>query len=56
VIGPNNRIKLTLSYPMTMGRNFDEIIRVLDSRARLRVKGLPPRSRQAPVFLLDVSI
>jgi len=31
VIGPDKRIKLTLSYPMTTGRNFDEIIRVLDS-------------------------
>ena len=31
VIGPDKRIKLTVSYPMTTGRNFDEIIRVLDS-------------------------
>ena len=31
VIGPDKKIKLTLSYPMTTGRNFDEIIRVLDS-------------------------
>ena len=31
VIGPDKRIKLTLTYPMTTGRNFDEIIRVLDS-------------------------
>jgi len=31
VIGPDKRIKLTLSYPMTTGRNFDEILRVLDS-------------------------
>jgi thioredoxin-dependent peroxiredoxin len=31
VIGPDKRIKLTMSYPMTTGRNFDEIIRVLDS-------------------------
>jgi alkyl hydroperoxide reductase subunit AhpC len=31
VIGPDKRIKLTLSYPMSTGRNFDEIIRVLDS-------------------------
>lgn len=31
VIGPDKRIKLTLVYPMTTGRNFDEIIRVLDS-------------------------
>ena len=31
VVGPDKRIKLTLAYPMTTGRNFDEIIRVLDS-------------------------
>jgi alkyl hydroperoxide reductase subunit AhpC len=31
VIGPDKRIKLTLSYPMATGRNFAEIIRVLDS-------------------------
>jgi alkyl hydroperoxide reductase subunit AhpC len=31
VIGPDKKIKLMLVYPMTTGRNFDEIIRVLDS-------------------------
>ncbi len=31
VIGPDKRIKLTLAYPMTTGRNFDEIVRALDS-------------------------
>jgi alkyl hydroperoxide reductase subunit AhpC len=31
VIGPDKRIKLMLSYPMSTGRNFDEVIRVLDS-------------------------
>ncbi|ODT56972.1 MAG: peroxidase [Phenylobacterium sp. SCN 69-14] len=31
VIGPDKRIKLMLSYPMSTGRNFDEILRVLDS-------------------------
>ena len=31
VIGPDKKIKLTLTYPMTTGRNFDEILRVIDS-------------------------
>ncbi len=31
VIGPDKKIKLTLTYPMSTGRNFDEVLRVLDS-------------------------
>jgi thioredoxin-dependent peroxiredoxin len=31
IVGPDKKIKLTLSYPMGTGRNFDEILRVLDS-------------------------
>ncbi len=31
IVGPDKRIKLILTYPMTTGRNFDEIVRVLDS-------------------------
>lgn len=31
VIGPDKKVKLLLSYPMTAGRNFDEILRIIDS-------------------------
>jgi alkyl hydroperoxide reductase subunit AhpC len=31
IVGPDKKIKLMLTYPMTTGRNFDEILRVIDS-------------------------
>jgi alkyl hydroperoxide reductase subunit AhpC len=31
IVGPDKKIKLMLSYPMSTGRNFDEVVRVLDS-------------------------
>ena len=36
VVGPDKKIKLTLTYPMTTGRNFDEILRVLEFDAAHR--------------------
>lgn len=31
IIGPDKKIKLTMTYPMNVGRNFDEILRVIDA-------------------------
>jgi len=31
LIGPDKKVKLSLTYPMSTGRNFDEVLRVLDS-------------------------
>jgi alkyl hydroperoxide reductase subunit AhpC len=31
IVGPDKKIKMQMSYPMTTGRNFDELLRVLDS-------------------------
>ncbi len=31
IIGPDKRIRLTMTYPMSVGRNFDEVLRVIDA-------------------------
>src|SRR5262249_42134725 len=42
VIGPDKKVKLTLTYPASTGRNFDELLRVIDSRQ------MPAKPRAAP--------
>lgn len=54
VIGPDRKIKLTIAYPMTTGRNFDEILRVVDSlqlTARNRVSTPVNWRRGGDVFI-----
>jgi alkyl hydroperoxide reductase subunit AhpC len=40
VIGPDNNVKLSLTYPKSTGRNFDEIVRVIDSLQTTAAHGL----------------
>jgi alkyl hydroperoxide reductase subunit AhpC len=58
VIGPDKRIKLTLAYPMSTGRNFDEILRVLDSMQLTAKHGVatPANWKQGDDVILGGSI
>jgi alkyl hydroperoxide reductase subunit AhpC len=58
VIGPDKKIKLVLVYPMTTGRNFDEVLRVIDSlqlTARHRVS-TPVNWRQGDKVIIAGSV
>jgi len=58
VIGPDKRIKMMLTYPMSSGRNFDEVLRVLDSiqlTARHRV-ATPVNWKQGEDVIILASI
>jgi thioredoxin-dependent peroxiredoxin len=58
VIGPDKKIKLVLVYPMTTGRNFDEVLRVIDSlqlTARHRVS-TPVNWRQGEEVIIAGSV
>ena len=58
VIGPDKKIKLILVYPMTTGRNFDEVLRVIDSlqlTARHRV-ATPVNWRQGEDVIIAGSV
>jgi alkyl hydroperoxide reductase subunit AhpC len=58
VIGPDKKIKLVISYPMSTGRNFDEVLRVLDSlqlTARHKV-ATPVNWRQGDEVIILTSV
>jgi alkyl hydroperoxide reductase subunit AhpC len=58
VIGPDKRVKLILVYPMTTGRNFDEVLRVIDS-LQLTVKhkvATPAQWRQGDDVIIAGSV
>ena len=58
VIGPDKKIKLMISYPMTTGRNFDEVLRVIDSiqlTARHRV-ATPVNWKQGEDVIISGSV
>ena len=58
VIGPDKKIKLVLVYPMTTGRNFDEVLRVIDSlqlTARYKV-ATPVNWRQGEDVIIAGSV
>ena len=48
VIGPDKQIKLVLIYPMTTGRNFDEVLRVIDSLQRTSEHGVSTPAQWQP--------
>lgn len=54
VVGPDKRLKLSILYPATTGRNFDEILRVIDSLQLTATKKVAtPVDWQVTCRLLD---
>ena len=58
VIGPDKKVKLILVYPMTTGRNFDEVIRVIDSLQLTATHKVatPVNWRQGVVVIISGSV
>jgi alkyl hydroperoxide reductase subunit AhpC len=58
VIGPDKKIKLVLVYPMTTGRNFDEVLRVIDSVQLTATHGVatPAQWRQGEDVIIAGSV
>jgi len=58
IIDPNNKIRLTMTYPMNVGRNFDEILRVIDALqiADERTVALPANWRPGDAVIVPLSV
>ena len=58
IIDPNNKIRLTMTYPMNVGRNFDEIIRVIDALqiADAQTVALPANWRPGDEVIVPLSV
>ncbi len=58
IIDPNNKIRLTMTYPMNVGRNFDEILRVIDALqvADANTVALPANWRPGDDVIIPLSV
>ncbi|MBL4873602.1 MAG: peroxiredoxin [Rhodobacteraceae bacterium] len=58
IIDPNNKIRLTMTYPMNVGRNFDEILRVIDALqiADEKTVALPANWRPGDAVIVPLSV
>ncbi len=48
IIGPDKKLKLTMTYPMTVGRNFAEVLRALDALQKTHEKPLAAPANWVP--------
>ena len=58
IIDPSNKIRLTMTYPMNVGRNFDEILRVIDALqiADEKTVALPANWRPGDEVIVPLSV
>jgi alkyl hydroperoxide reductase subunit AhpC len=56
VVGPDKKIKLVLVYPMTTGRNFDEVLRVIDSLQLTAKHATPANWKQGEDVIIAGSV
>lgn len=58
IIDPSNKVRLTMTYPMNVGRNFDEILRVIDALqiADAQTVALPANWRPGDEVIIPTSV